>query len=917
MGRRDEDFRAEIESHIALETDRLMAEGVDAATARDAAVRRFGNVAAVQERFYESRRMMWLDDLRQDAKYALRSFARTPAFTLVAILTIALGIGANTAIFSVVNAVLLRPLPYKDSERLVRILDAPVAPSDAFAPRLPAGVNMLELAALREQSKTLSHIGILQGSVAMTLTAPTSAVRLEGARLSPQLLHAVSPTLVFGRLFDLSEEMQDAGAVVILSHGTWQRHFGGDPNILGQNILLDGGARTVIAVTTADFRFPESRTAFWIPFQQPTGRLAALQRLVPIARLADGASLDAAREDVIAILSQSRSGSSSLTPPPPPPPGGPPPPSPAPSWSALPAQTPQIQIERLRDQLVGPVRLPLLVLAGAVGCVLLIACANVASLLLARTAARQREIAMRRALGAGSGRLIRQVLTESVMLALAGGVAGTLLAFGGVRLLRTLAPAIARRDVGPGALLPRIDEVGVDLPVLVFALAVALAAGVLFGLAPALRHVGTSPTDTLRYGTGSSRHGFSMWRGACTHGAFVVAEVALATMLFVGGALLIRSFIKLSSIDPGYDTANVLTFQVFLPRTPNAGVPPAFAADLVERLAAVPGLTAAGYSEQLPTRNGQTTLIVRKTAAMPLVPPPPPSFGMPAPPQTPDVRYVTPGFLDAMGIDVLDGQGFGDPRGPRAILINRAMARSGFLGEHPIGTYVYTIGQEPWEIRGIIDDVRQYDVRRDPDPQIFFDLRQLRVLAPPPGTPWPGRIDYFAIRMEGSARATVANVRALVRQIDRQAIVENVATMEQIFANSISRPRLYATVLGILAGVAISLAAIGIYGVMAYSVAQRVREVGIRMALGAEQWSVMRLVLLQSTFVTLLGLALGLLGAAALARFLTTMLYGLTPLDPATYIGVSILFALVATAAAFIPARRATRVDPLIALRCE
>jgi putative ABC transport system permease protein len=877
MGRSDEDFRAEVESHIALETDRLIAQGLSPADARDRAMRTFGNPTRVRERFYESRRVMWIDDLVQDARYAVRSFGRTPAFTAVALVTLALGIGATAAIYSVVNAVLLRPLPYNESERLVRVLDAPPS-SSVSVPRQTAGINMLEISTLREQSKTLSHIGVINATLTMTLTAADSAVRLEGTRLSPQLFQAVRPPLVFGRLFEAAEEVPGAGEVVILSYGTWQRHFGADPHVLGQSVLFDGRGYTVIGVTAEGFRFPESRTAFWIPFQQPAGQLATLQRLVPVARLSDGVDIDAAREEIAAILARSRGDASA-------------------------GQSAPIEVTRLRDQMVDPVRVPLLVLGAAVALVLLIACANVANLLLARTAAREKEIAMRRALGATSSRLIRQAFTESAVLALAGAAGGIVVAFGGVQLLRTLAPAIARRDVGPGTLLPRIDEVAVDLPALMFAVAAALVAGLIFGLAPALRQMRLRPA------------------GMRVHRTIVVAEIAMATTLFVGGALLMRSFVKLSSIDPGYDTANVLTFQVFQPlfqpRPPNTGVPYATADDLITRLASIPGITAAGYSEQLPTRNGQTTLVVRKTAARPAVGPRPPAFGTTPPPETPDVRYVTPGFLDAMGIDVIEGPGFGDPRGPRAILINRTMAKSGFLGEHPIGTQVYMIGDQPWEIRGIVEDVRQYDVQREPDPQIFFDLRQLRVTAPPAGQPWPGRVDYFAVRTERPPAAALRDIRAVIGDVDRQAIVDNVATMEQILANSISRPRLYATLLAIFAGVAVALAAIGIYGVMAYAVAQRVREIGIRMALGAEQRSIMRLVLSQSTVVTFVGVALGLAGAAALTRYLGTMLYGLTPLDVATYAGVAVAFTIVATLAAAVPARRATRVDPVIALRCE
>ena len=926
MGRSDEDFRNEIEAHIALETDRLIADGADPTDARDQATRKFGNVTSARERFYESRRLMWLDELRQDTRYAIRSFARTPAFTLVAVVTLALGIGANTAIFSVVNAVLLRPLPYKDSDRMVRLLETAQAGAPVGTPRPPAGINALEIAALREHARTLSQVGLIT-TPSLTLTARGATARIDGVRVSPSLFRMASPPLALGRLFEDREEATGADAVVIISHATWQRYFGGDAGVIGESVMigetvnLPGRPYVIIGVASAAFQFPDRQAQLWMPFVLPTGRLATLQRLVPLARLSDGASIEAATDEVRTIVSQLRQNTgSAAAPPPPPPPSGATPaaPTPSPNRTALaPLAKPNINVMRVQDQLVGPVKPALLILTVAVGFVLLIACVNVANLLLARSAVRQREMAVRRALGATPGRLARQALTESVLLAVAGGTAGTALALGGIQVLRTLATTLPRRDIGPGAALPRLDEVGLDGSVLLFTLAASMATGLLFGLAPALRLLRSGQAQVLREGAGSAMAGFNLLRRQRTQGLLVVAEIAMATMLLVGGGLLLRSFAKLSSVDPGFDTTKVLTFQVLLPGAASIGTPLAFAADFAARLQAAPGIETVGYAEQLPTMNRFSTTVMRKTAAMPPVPPAPPMVGAPIPPETPDTRYVSPGFLDAMGTEVIAGRGFGDPKGARVVLINRALARSGFLGDNPIGQQIYTIGQEPWEIAGIVEDVRQYALDRQPDPQIFFDLRQLQTMRFLNGGAWPGRADYYAVRSSGDPMAIVSTVRGILTQLEPQATIENIATTEQIVSNSISRPRLYAVLLGIFAAVAVALAAIGIYGVMAYSVAQRVREIGIRMALGAERANVMGLVLGQSAILTAAGIAAGLAGAAAVTRYLERLLFGLTPLDLTTFIGVAILFGLVAAVATLVPARRATRVDPLVALRCE
>jgi putative ABC transport system permease protein len=841
-----------------------------------------------------------LDNLAQDVRYGARAFARTPGFTLIAVLTLGLGIGANTAIFSVVNAVLLRPLPYKDANRLVRIFGS-VAPTDnpnGPARRVP-GVQVADVAPLRARTQTLSHIAFYLPLQA-TMTGRDEIVRLEGSRISSEGLAMVGAQPILGRLFEPKEEASGADTVVLLSHATWRRYFGAAPTALGQSLTLDGRAYSVIGVMPEDFRFPDAQVRFWIPFVATDfPRMGG----APIARLKDGVTIEAATAEVSSLLPQVRAAQPVV-----PGPQGPPPPS-------------RYELVGLQEMLVAPIRPALLVLTGAVGFVLLIACVNVANLLLARTAARQREMAVRLALGAGRARLARQALTESVLLALAGGVVGVALAFGGIYLLQTLATGLPRRDMGPGVTLPRLDEIGMDGSVLAFSAAASVLTGLVFGLAPALRRSRSSPMDTLREGAGSVASGFNLFRQNRTQGLLVVAEIGMAVMLFVGGGLLIASFLKLSHVDPGFDSTGVVTAQVTWPRGRYDGPQLArLADDIVARLERVPGVRVAGYARQLPTVQMRQITLLRTTPDMPARIPAPPPFDGRQLPETPDTRVVSRGFLTVMGIRVVAGRGFGDndrAGQPQAMLINRTMARSGFLGEHPIGKQIYGPGRQPWEVVGIVDDVRQFGLDRDPDPQVFVDFRQE---PPPPNVnrgAGPPPVLYFAARAMGHPFAAVPAIRDIVRQVDPMAVVENVATMDQIVSNSLSRPRLYAVLLGVFAGIAVALAAIGIYGVMAYSVAQRTREIGIRMALGAQRAQVVRLVLGQGIALTAIGTVVGLCTAAAITRYLRTMLFGLTPLDPSTFAAVALLFSVVAIVASYVPARHATRVDPLVALRCD
>jgi putative ABC transport system permease protein len=848
--------------------------------------------------------LSWLDDLKNDVRYAARTLRRSPGFAIVAIVTLALGIGANTAIFSVVNALVLRSLPYKDAGRLYRIFGS-VPPTDnpnGPARRVPA-VQVADLAPLRAQTKTLSHVTFALPLQA-TMTGRDDVIRIEGARMTADALSMLGAQPILGRSFDAKEEVSGADTVVILSYALWQRSFGGDAGAIGQSLTLDGRTYSIIGVMPQGFQFPDTQTRFWIPFVATDfPRMGGS----PIARLKDGITPEAAAAEVTSLLPQIRANL---------------PPAPGPGRGAPPPAS-KYELVGMQDLMIAPVKPALLVLSGAVGLVLLIACVNVANLLLARTTAREREIAIRLAIGAGRGRLLRQALSESVLLALAGGLAGTALAYGGIRLLQTLASGTTRRDLGPGFALPRIDEIRLDWRVLAFTLAVSIVTGLIFGLAPAIRRAQPSPMDALREGAGSASSGFSLLRRNRTQGVLVVAEIAMAVMLFIGGALLIRSVVNLANVDPGYDPTHVLTAQVTLPRGRYSG--PAFNAfteEMTARVQRLNGVRASGYARQLPTVRMRQLTLLRFTPEMPARMPAPPPFDGRQLPESPDTRVVSRDFLKVMGVRLIAGRMFNeqDTAGrPQVMLINQTLAKSGYLGEHPIGRQVYAMGRAPWEIVGIVSDVRQFDLDQDPDPQVFIDYRQ----EPPPPIPaaqialGPPPAPYFAVRTGDDPLAVAASLRGIVRELEPQATLDNIATMEQIVSNSIARPRLYAVLLGVFAGVAVALTAIGIYGVMAYSVAQRIREIGIRMALGAQRGDVLSLVLGQSLVLTTLGIAAGIAGASAVTRYLRQMLFGLTPLDPSTFVAVAAVFGLIATLAAFVPARRATRVDPLVALRCE
>jgi predicted permease len=837
----------------------------------------------------------WFDDVGRDVRYAWRSLAGSPVFTIVGVIALGLGIGATTAIFSVVHGVLLKPLPYVDADRVVHVrVTAPAAstaPSAAPAARGPSvsaalsSVTVAELVELRTRIKGLSQVAFRGGPSFVTMTGLGEARRLQGMHVAPGAFDVLGVQPLLGRTFGSSEETPGAEPVMLLAHATWQREFNGDPSVVGRTVMLAnalGGpavptTHTILGVMPRGFEFPDAQVQFWTPVAWTPQSGGSL-----IARLADDVSMPAAAAELETALREIKR-------------------------EERPAS---FALARVQDAVVEPVKPALLVLTLVAGFVLLIACANVANLLLARTAARQRELAIRRAVGAGRGRLVRQLMTESVMLAMLGGAAGTALAVGGVRLLRALGTTLNRMDLGVQLQFPRLGDVGVDGTVLAVTLATALATGLLFGLAPALLHSNEGHMDALRAGATAEASGFRIRSGragtapARLRGLLVVAEVALAMILLIGGGLLLRSLGKLMAVEPGFRTANVLTFQAALPA---ARYPPkrvrAFAEDLTARLRALPDVEGAAYAQQVPLVGLSENALFRRTPQRPA------RFV----PGSPELRLVSRDYLSVMGTRILQGRDLAesdDAGRPRVLLINQTAARRELPNQNPIGLHVH-IGNDTglWEIVGVVEDVRQFAFDREPTPQVFVDIRQ-----------WPGGVfpigPYFSMRTrEGVSGAAAA--LAAVRQIDPEAGLFNVASMADIVANSTSRPRLYATLLGVFAAMAAALAALGLYGVIAYGVAQRRREIGIRVALGATRRQVMMLVLRQSLVLTAVGILIGAAGAATLTRYLETMLFGLTPLDPATWVGVSVLFATVALVAAYLPARRAMTVDPVRALRTE
>ena len=806
---------------------------------------------------------MRFEDLRHDMTYAIRSFRRSPGFATVATVTLGVGIGAIAAIFSVVNAVLLEPLPYREPSRLVRLSEiTPASIAPGGRERRSGSISVAESLELRTGARTLSHVSLSGGPALMTFSGSGESIRLQGQRIAPGIFDTLGVPPLMGRGF----EQSGSDRSVVLSFDAWRRHFGGDPGIIGQQRTLDDvlapspqpAQYTIVGVMPEGFEFPDRQIEFWIPMAWHT-------RGSMMARLADDVPAAAAAVEVGAILRELRKAKSEVR------------------YELVPAS----QADR-------ETRSALLMLMAAAGLVLLIACANVANLLFARSTDRQHETAVRIALGASRARLIRHLLTESVLIGLCGGILGIAIAAGGVELLKNLATTLGRMDLGVQLAFPRLAAVSVNVRVLVFVVVTSVVAGILLGLAPAILHSRPRQMTALKE---AARRRSGTW--------LVAAEVATAMVVLVGAGLLVHSFVKLSRVDPGYDLQNVLTFQAALPseRYPTDQLRQ-FIDSLTDRLRSIPGVQASAYG-QPPLVALTESAKFRKTPEVPKT----------VPNGSAERRLISKDYLEVMGIRVLAGRGLtnGDGLGQRRVLlINQVLARREFSGEDPIGRLVYVGNDsEVWEVVGVVEDVRQTSIDREPGPQVFVEYRQ-----------WSGAMPfvlgpYFSIRTHVDPFEVVPQVREMMRSLDPQAGLINVATMDQLVSNRITRPRLYTALLGVFAGIAVMLAGTGIYSVTAYSVTRRTREIGLRFALGAGRRHVLALMLRQGMASIVIGLVAGLAGAAAMTKYLEGMLFGVQPLDAMTFAGVSVLFLSVATVAILLPARRAARLNALVAMRHE
>ncbi len=865
--RAEAELEEEIRAHLELETEENIEAGMSAEEARYAARRAFGNLTLTKE----DSRTMWglrsFETLLQDVRFGVRMLVKSPTFTIVAVIALALGIGANTAIFSVINTVLLRPLPYKDPERLVMVWEDD---SKHGYPRdTPAVANYMDW---REQNQSFEAMAAMADQ-SFNLTGMGEPERIDGQRVSANLFSLMGVEPQLGRGFSPEEDQPGAGRVVIISNGLWQRRFGGDRTIVGKTLDLNGESYQVVGVMPTQFQFPRREVDLWVPIaftpQQAANR--GSHYLQVIARLKPGVAVQQAQADMSSIAARLQ--------------------------QQYPEQNTQLGavVIPLHEQVTGDMRPALLVLLGAVGFVLLIACANVANLLLARAAARQKEIAVRVALGASRLRLIRQFLTESILLAVIGGVLGLLLSFWGINLLKSFIPDT----------IAQARTITIDAKVLGFTLLVSLLTGLIFGLAPATQASKFNLNETLKEGGRDSSAGS---RGNRIRAMLVVAEVAVSLILLIGAGLLINSFLRLRNVDPGFRAENLLTMQVVLPKQKYSDQArrSAFYTELLRRVESLPGVKSAAVTTNLPLyRQGNSIGLSIEGRPDPIG-------------QRPSVttRVISQRYFSTMGIQLLQGREFGDQDridSPAVAVVSETMARRFWPGESPLGKRVTpstpdTAAPEDWiTVVGVVKDVHQFDLVADPKPQMYLSYVQAEFFEP----------RDLVVSTSVDPLSMTSAVRGAVWEIDKDQPVSNIRTMKEIVSESVARQRFSMLLLGIFAGLALVLAAVGIYGVMSYSVAQRTREIGLRMALGAQKWDVLRLVVGQGLKLVLIGIAIGLVAAFVLTRVMSSLLFGISATDPTTFIAISLVLISVAVLASFIPARRATKVDPMIALRYE
>jgi putative ABC transport system permease protein len=865
-----EDIDQEIRDHIERETQDNVERGMTPPEAHRAALRKFGNVALVKEDAREVWRFFWIEQLWQDVQFGLRMLRKSPGFTAIAVGTLALAIGANTAIFSVVYAVLLRPLPYSDPSRLIML----------FEDKLQEGVkgtgcSYLDFEQWRAQSHVFSGIAGTTGH-SLTLTGRGEPADITTQVVTSDFFSLLDVRPLLGRTFTPDDGKRGAAPVVILSENLWRSRFGADPKILGKSVTLEKRPFTVVGVMPASFRpppFDEGRST-WIPLVQdplfgPWMPRRGGHWLAVLARMKPGISAAQAQAEMDTIAARLAKDSPDDS-----------------GWT--------IRLIPLQEVTVGGVRTALLVLLAAVGVVLLIACVNIANLLLTRATSRAREMGIRVALGAGRNRIVRQLLTESVVLGLFGGVLGVCLAWWGVHAFRSFLPSD----------LPRVHEIRIDGWVLGFALLLSIGASLVFGLAPAFFAAEHDVQASLKEGGARSGKGGVRKR---MRNFLAVSEIALATVLLVSAGLLIRSFLTLTSVNPGFDANRLLRADISLPQFEYSKPLQwtAFSNSLMARIQAEPDMRDSAMAVPLPLASGFINLAFQIEGNPPLAP------GIS---RTADYASVSPGYFHVMRIPLLRGRTFDEQdvaSTPRVALISETLAHIYFPNQDPIGKRMIfgfppNGAAAPREIVGIVGDVRDAALDQESGPMMYVPFAQAPI--------WGGEV---VVRTDLSRSSAANTIREDVRSIDPDLPVTDVELMTTAISQSVAQPRFSTLLLSLFGVLAVVLAAAGIFGVISYWVASRTHEIGIRMALGATPRIVLSLILSESAKVLLFGLALGIAGALAIGRFLSTLLFGVRPADPLTYATVALLLTLVALAASYVPVRRAMRVDPLVALKYE